>query len=276
MASNLELSSTSAFVLLLSDGQVHTSDATKKFLKLLDLESARPFAQKCNNFWPHYSEVIKNRKTCIYNLARQTVAEKVEQIVIFGAGFDTLSLEAATWNDTTRIFEIDTDNMDAKTHLIDLVDASLAQRISCITADMRSPDALIPALLQQGWRSDVPSLLIFEGISYYLKKQILWGIIGKFASGKNRVILEYLLPDSRIQKDIIPIARYPFDLITTETHLDHAVTYDISMIASKVKSLGSRILQHYTMQQMEKQRTLQNKIFTPRMCGWIEICMFCI
>lgn len=79
------LSSTSALVILLAEGQIHTGDPARRFLRMLNLDPGRPLYGEFVRLWPRYDQVIKNRKTCVFDLARRAVAEGVEQVVIFGA-----------------------------------------------------------------------------------------------------------------------------------------------------------------------------------------------
>ncbi len=273
------ISSTSAAVILLAEGRVHTSPLARRFLGMLNLDSGRWLHVKLARYWTHYDQIVKNRKSCILGLERLAAAEGgIEQVVIFGAGFDALSLEIHARQGRCRVFEIDIKNMDEKSSLMRSMDPSIADHIRCITTNMYSTDTIIPGLVEQGWRPDEPSTVIFEGISYYLPPYILWDVIGRFRTGTNtnQVIMEYLVPSEAIAKERNHIAQYPFDLIAADSGLIYITRYDVREITARVESLGGALVQHYDMMRMEKDRTSGNAIFKTRESGWIEVCRFAI
>ena len=62
-------------------------------------------------------------------------------------------------------------------------------------ADMKKPRNLSGVLKKNGWNCRMPSLLIMEGVSYYLDKKELLALINLFKkNGENHILLEYLLP----------------------------------------------------------------------------------
>ena len=269
-----DLSSTSALVLLWVQGEIHTSTFAQKFLDMLNLDSGKKILEQCKNFWPHYSEILKNRKSCILDLVKANILKnKIEQIVILGAGFDALSLEILSHAKNCKIFEIDIKNMDVKQNLIRRVHPSLVNSIDCITLDLSTPENMMPNLLMRGWRKNIPSLIIIEGLSYYLSKDQLRTIIGEFKTKNcdNHVILEYLLPADKISNKWVEIAEYPFMLISNDANLSFITRYSIDDILAYFTKSNSQLLCHYEMNKMEKERTSQNTLFD-KQTGWIEIC----
>ncbi len=264
---------------MMADGQVHTSGIARRFLDMLDLGSGRELFEKCVSYWPHYHHVVKNRKSCILNLTCSTIAnDGIEQVVVLGAGLDPLSLEIHTRHAGCKIFEIDVANMDTKTAMLQSISPSITDFIKCITLDLSNTDAITSSLLKSGWNPDAPSLMLLEGISYYLAADALWKTIGmlKSASGTNRIILEYFVPSEKISKDRLPIARYPFDLIASDAGIAHITRYDVDDIAARAERLGGKLLQHYDMGRMEQERMPESTLFKTPQSGWIEVCMFSV
>lgn len=273
----IDLSSTSALVLLWVDGDIHTSSMSKKFLGMLNLESGEEVLKQCDCFWPHYPEILKNRKSCILGIAKNNVSiYSINQMVVLGSGFDALSLEVYSHAQNCKIFEIDAKNMDTKQDLINTV-ASANDAIACITLDLSDYTKVVSALVAQGWDPNIPSLIIIEGLSYYLSKEALWGLIGEFKTQNqaNHIVLEYLLPPETIPSMWSKIAAYPFDLIAASSKLSFISRYDIAEISSRLSDAGGKLVCRHSMRDMEKKRTLQNKLFFEH-DGWIEICEFLI
>lgn len=264
-------------VTLLTGDEIHTSDIAKRFLGMLDLEPVRPFVEGCLDFWPHYDHLVKNRKSCILGLACDAISsDKIRQVIVPGAGLDPLSLEIHARHADCKIFEIDVANMDAKAELLRHVDPSIPDSIRCITGDLSDPETVMTGLIGNGWDPATPTLMILEGISYYLATDALWSTIGMLQSKSqtNRIILEYLIPYEAIPEAMRPIARYPFDLIERDADLDHIGKYLISDIAADARRIGGKILRHYDMEQMQQDRMPGSTLFCPPNTGWIEVCMF--
>ena len=124
--------------------------------------------------------MVKNRKSCILNLTCSTIAnDGIEQVVVLGAGLDPLSLEIHARHAGCKIFEIDVANMDTKTAMLQSVSPSITDFIKCITLDLSNTDAIMSSLLKSGWNPDAPSLMILEGISYYLEADALWKVTAR-------------------------------------------------------------------------------------------------
>ena len=126
------ISDTSACVLLLEDGRVHSSPGSRLLRGMLDLGPGRRLAEACASAWPHYGKVVRYRKWRILSLAREAVRAGIKQAAVFGAGLDALSVELAAGG--ARVFDLDVANMDEKARLLGRL--GLDGRISCVTADM--------------------------------------------------------------------------------------------------------------------------------------------
>lgn len=274
-----KLSPTSSSVLLWMDGRIYESDFSQKFLDRVNLDSGRELMSKCDQVWPHYGMVIRNRKHCILNLTKHILKDStIRQMVILGAGVDPLSIEMCSYFKELKVFELDYDCMDLKTSIIQSIDPGLADSISCITVDISKPDKVIEQLTAHGWRNE-PSLVIAEGISYYLPSEEFWNLIGRFKTNThdNKIILEYLLPDVDIAEDRATIPNRIFEIIFDHLKTETNVTkYNIGKINGHLQRLDGVLSNRYKMMDMEKNRTGQNRHFPSENSGWIEICCFSI
>ena len=279
---SINRSSTSALVLLLATDSitdvVHTSQAAKRYLDTLYLAPGQEMYAKCMRFWPHYPDVIKNRKTCILEMTDDAIRGGITQVVVFGAGFDVLSLDVVSRFKDCRFFEVDVANMDEKNQIIRSVDSLLGNRIRCIEMDISGSADVMAVLVEHGWDVDAPSLVIFEGISYYLPESTLWSVINMFGSisKQNQIILEYMVPNGEIQRERVPVAEYLFNLIAGDSELCRITQYGAEDIESRIRNLGGRLLRHDGMMEIEKRRTSENTVFPTARSGWIRVCNFAI
>ena len=258
-------------MLLWEDGAVHTSRASQEFRSRLDASAGRELLQQCDAAWPHYSEIVRNRKHCILTLSTKLLNDGINQAAILGAGFDTLSLELATHTDAT-IFDIDMADMNAKSDMIRSASPALCNRIRCITADISNFEAMAEKLSNAEW-SNAPSLIIIEGLSYYISKSNLWNMIQNLRSDtKTDIILEYLLPKDQIPYSDRHASEGAFDVIFKKFNLPPLTRYDSDDIKSGIARLGGIVHDTYDMTRMEKDRTGKNDLCDSSKNNWIEIC----
>ena len=269
----VKLSDTSAFVTLLAGRNVHTSPHALRYLDMLDLSPGEDLIRKCLNVWPHLDQLVKNRKRCILDETLECLRGGMRQVVILGSGIDTLSLEVASRAEGVTIYEMDTDNMDAKRRLLDEAAPDMAGRIRCVTADLGRPSEAAARAAEAGWRADVPSVLVLEGVSYYLGEQVLWESIRRFGAGsENQVILEYMVPSESIEPGRAHIPDDVFDTIS-EYLSDRLDIYRLShdTVRKRTAELGGMVVRRHTMHTMEMHRTGTTRHFPTERSGWIEV-----
>ncbi len=270
------LSDTSALVLLLTDGAVHTSKHSKKYLGMLNLDSGRALYSECDRIWPHYGEVIKNRKRCIMDLVlHHVIGERITQLAVLGSGMDALSLETVSRARNVDAYDVDYSHMGLKERLIRK--AYGPSPIRCVLSDLNDSKKVLDCMRKNGWGSSRPSVLVLEGISYYLSRKKLWDLVAAFktADRRNVLILEYMVPQEGIAKKRQQISEQVFGAIqkksgNPKTH--HTVRYDADDVRMHVKKIGGCVIRRYRMKDMEKSRTGHNVHFKTYKSGWIEIC----
>ena len=268
---------TSSLVLLWSDGVIHTSKMSKKFLSLLDLDSGRQLLSQCNEVWPHYDQVIKNRKKCILeSVLESIIVKEISQVVIFGSGMDALSLEIVSCAKNVTVYEVDIAQMNLKENIIKQIDSTLNNSIKCIGSDITKTSKAIQEIKQNGWDCTKPSIIVFEGISYFLTEKNLWDLVSEFSTSNqaNILLLEYLIPEEEISKDRVHIQDHVFGAIQmhVSSGKSQITRYNTNKIKLHLEKIHGEIIQHYTLKDMEKSRTGQNAHFQTSQSGWIEIC----
>jgi len=168
------------------------------------------------------------------------------------------------------IYEVDSANMGLKSTMIRRSGADLRRRIRCLESDLRNTADVVNTLKVSGWDDSKPSLLVFEGISYYLDRETMSNLVSLFATEKrqNVMILEYLLENDLIRPDRRHIPRMVFDII--KEHGSVQITrYAQDTIQSCFKSI--RILEGHTLKDMEKCRCGYNRYFKTDDDGWINV-----
>ena len=248
-------------------------------------------AAMCERVWPHYGEVVRNRKACIKRLAmRRLRGGRTRQVVILGAGLDPLSVEIAALTGYSAVsYEVDATGARRKRRLIEEASAAAAGCVRHVTADLEAagPRRIASALERRGWRGDMPTLVVAEGVSYYLRKPTLRGLFGPFrdSGGGGHAILEYLRDSDSIAPERARIASAVFGIFAEGTGAGRLSRYTDAEAAGLVAGApagrswrgaggGARAAGIATVgpAEMERARTRRNWLFPDDASGWIAVC----
>ncbi len=265
----MKLSSTSALVLLWAGREHLSGNLAKAWLDTLNLDEGRSLFAACNEICPYYAEVICNRKYGVRMFIAETLtAGKVTQVVIAGAGLDPLGIDLAETYPEVRIFEVDRDNMEAKKHVYaELHHGVVNNHPTFVTADLADAATTRKALRAQGWNPETSTVLVLEGISYYLAAESLQNLVRTLHP--HRIVCEYLKPEEQIAADRVMIPQQVFDLIARQCELPEIRRYDAAALGQLLD--GMCVMQRMSMSALEKARTAKSRYFPAEESGWIEV-----
>ncbi len=282
--SKCKLSPTSALVLLWTDKDSSAHPNTSQYLESIDLTEGQALVRDYEKIWPSYSQVITNRKYAIKKLAFDFLfsclsnnsstnsgiddSSKNSQVIILAAGLDPLSIEIASMFPKTSVFDVDLDNMDTKKNLLNQIN-----NIQCLTADITDTEILREKLCHAGWNSNLPTLLIAEGISYYIKSDDLWKIIDSFKSHnhRNALILESLIPFELVNDRFRYIPKKIFESLSTDFHLNQITHYTQESIVDQLSQISGQLKNILSLKEIEKTRLGENVFFHNENDGWIQV-----
>jgi O-methyltransferase involved in polyketide biosynthesis len=196
----------------------------------------------------------------------------LNQVIILGAGLSPLSIEWKSRYPNMAVFDIDIDNMKLKMELVSQIKSQKLQEIRFITADLENSSEVEEALIKNGFKIENPSLVVMEGISYYLSKNVLLNLSNLFRKLRtgSRLVMDYLVPARNIADDRQHIPERIFNLIKGECNLSEINRYDSKDFES---IFNAKILLKRTMMGIEKKRKGENILFPTSESGWIEICL---
>ncbi len=247
-----------------------------EFVGQLDLSDGEELLARCHDICPWYGEVIRNRKHFVKCLIEDELTSRTvpSQVVIPAAGSSPLALELLL-NQRLRVkkvIEVDIAGMAEKRQLYSEVAPDLADRIACITADITAGEFSIEMLKAEGeYESNSPTIVLFEGISYYIEEESLRRAIGLFQSERqqNLVLVEYLLPCSFIKKAIQPIPSKIFRTIGDYAGLSNIRCYSPDEVEQFFDSVRSSEVRHYFLTDMERLRKGKTQRFVEESDGWV-------
>ena len=246
------------------------------FVAQLDLSEGGELLARCHDICPWYGEVIRNRKYFVRRLIEEELTSRATpcQVVIPAAGVSPLALDLLLNQrlHVERVIEVDIAGMAEKRQLYSKVAPDLADRIACITADITAEEFSIEMLKAEGeYQSNSPTIVLFEGISYYIDEECLRRAIGLFQSKlqQNLVVLEYMLPCSFIKKAMQPIPSGIFGTIGDYAGLSNIRCYSPDEVEQFFYSVRGSEVRHYFLTDMERLRKGKPKRFVEESDGWV-------
>lgn len=268
-----DIQDTSLLVTILQGNTIHTTPACKKYRSLVNLTPGRSLAKKYTDYSDVFEQIVKNRKYCVSRLALQ-YAKPNTQFVILAAGIDALSLYLASKRHDIVLFETDINLMKEKTKLLYKSSPKLSKLIHCITADIAKPKLFHKKLVQHGFDPTLPTVIVAEGISYYITKNIFWNTIKTLTHPKleNKLIFEHSIPVRYVHPSTRYLLRFGFGTITKNVDVQPLTYYSHHTINAEVKKIGGNVINHHTMKSIEKCRFGKNVKFTHNNDIGIEIC----
>ncbi len=273
------LGSTSALVILWAM-KIYKDYPSKKFLKHLDLSEGDALLEQCNFICNWYDEVIINRKYLINQIIHNKIDDLNSncQIVILGSGMSPLPLEIIDkyGDKVDSIFEIDQDHMEYKKQIYSTYFPEISSKIKLISSKIDENtdlDALLGEFKNQ-YDVNLSTIIVAEGISYYISKEILKKLAMDFKSSNNQnlFILEYLVRYNEIKgQEHRYIAENVFNLIQERCNVPEINKYSEKEVYELFEELNCKMISHFDMSDMEKIRKKHNEYFSTSKPGWIEI-----
>jgi O-methyltransferase involved in polyketide biosynthesis len=246
------------------------------FVDQLDLSNGQELLARCHDVCPWYGEVIRDRKNFLRHCIQRELTTRAEQcqVVILAAGVSPLALELllSQRDRVTKVIEVDIAGMPEKHRLYAAVAPDLADRIACVTADITTAGFSAGMLKAEGgYQPDAPTIVLFEGISYYITEAQLRHAMGVFRSTKqqNVIILEHLLPCALVNEARRSIPSGIFRTIGAYAGVSNIRCYSRGHVESLFRSLRGSNVRHYSSTDMERVRNDKPRRFVEDGDGWI-------
>ncbi|MBN1636256.1 MAG: SAM-dependent methyltransferase [Deltaproteobacteria bacterium] len=140
-------------------------------------------------------EYVIARTRYIDTVFQQALADGFEQILIFGAGFDTRSIRFQAQTKGTTIFELDVHNtQNAKILQFQKRNIPVPTNLVFVAIDFEQ-ETLVHKLAEAGFGRNKKSLFVLEGLLMYLHPQAVdetLSVIRQYAGPQSRIVFDYL------------------------------------------------------------------------------------
>ena len=256
------VSSTSALVLLWTDRSLYESDSAKRFFQNIKLDSGILFKEEMDIVFVRAKEEVSNRKYGVKKLCTDFLKNSSNaQVVFLGPGLDPLSLELAHTFPRSSFFDVDMDNMGVKEAITREIDGP--ENIAFCKADIGNPDQLVPSLEESGWDKDKKTLLVAEGVAYYIPKEQFQRSLGSLRTAGGGLVFEYSVVEEEITDSAVAKSyRDAFDklqeLLDFPCPLNRYAKGEISSLA---KFLEGELMLTMNQTILERGRTGSNQYY---------------
>ncbi len=250
--------STSALVLLWTKQSIYNSISAKKFFQKINLDAGEPLRKELEIEGLTHHEEVTNRKYGVQKFcANFFTATSDGQVIFLGAGLDPKSLDVAELFPNLYVFDVDIDNMDIKERITREIQGP--KNIAFCKADIGATEEMRTVLKNHGWDENKKTLLVAEGISYYVPKTVFKKSIQSLKTHDGGIILEYSLPYEELPRQGYRIF---FDKLQQLLGLDEQLCcYGVDEVALLSKELGGRLITTMNQTMLEKERTGENTFY---------------
>ena len=267
----LRVSHTSALVLLWAGRSPYKSERALKFLDRVDLSAGKKLWEEFNSVFNSYDEIILNRKFGVRYFWNNFLQSRPDsQVILLAAGLDPISLDIADQFPEAKIFEVDLDNMGLKERLVKELGGPESIRFCSVS--LTETDKLTEVLIGQGWDKESPTLLIAEGVSYYVAKIHFQKTLSALKTPKGGLIFEFGIPFETVALGWQSIPLRIFGKLERDFRLPPVSLYSIREVQTLAGRLGvSDKVIILDQTELEKRRKGRAEIFAEPDSGWINV-----
>ena len=191
-----QVPATSALVLLFTEADVYEGNAAKRLFASLDLSAGHELRAHFTEHWDVAYTAIKTRKVRVRQLSQEYLRTNPSaQVISLGGGLDPMTIDLAELFPQASVFDVDMSQMDVKATINAAVDGP---KLKFVTANLGDTDDLVRVLQTHGWDAERPTLVVAEGITYYVPAPVFAQALGAVRTDGGALVLEYSLQDEEI------------------------------------------------------------------------------
>ena len=165
----------------------------KFFIPVIKIGMFRKFFT--NRFPAGMYEYVISRTKFIDSVFQKSIFNEFDQILIFGAGFDSRGIRFGDLNKKTKIFELDAPvTQEAKINQLKKREIELNPNVIFISIDFNK-ESLEDKLIEFGFQKNKRSLFILEGLTMYLDPEAIdstFHVIDQFAGTGSEIVFDYV------------------------------------------------------------------------------------
>lgn len=142
---------------------------------------------------------IAVRKRFLDDETRRAISDGATQVLVVGAGFDTLCQRLALEFPNVQFVEVDHPGTHGVKRMAVEKTGAAAPNLHLLAADLAA-ESLADALSRSPWQSDAPSVVVAEGVLMYLDASAISALLTAVkdnTSPGSRLLFTYMQPDAK-------------------------------------------------------------------------------
>ena len=268
-----KISATSALVLLWTDRSVYQGGMAKRFLDGVDLEAGRPLSDRIHQISNISKIEVTNRKFAVGKFCDRFLESVPDaQVVFLASGLDPRSIDVAERHPRCSVYDIDSENMDVKERLGREIGGP--RNIAFCPGDVSNAPEILRG---RGWDPGRATLVVAEGITYYVPKRAFREILSRLVTPSGGLILEYSVPEDLVDEENRPPYTEYFVVARELLGLpDPLLRYTPAEVESLADLIGGRISETLDQRKVEAERTGANDLYSGTNPGviWVSYILF--
>ena len=211
---------------------------------------------KLDRFLPGGREYLMARTIYFDRLFVDALTNKISQIVLLGAGYDSRAYRFTNLNEGTRIFELDiAPTQDRKKKCLRKARIAVPEQVTFVPINFNR-ESIKDVLKKAGYHSDQKTLFMWEGVSYYLEEESVnttLELVSKSSLNESAIAFDYTIPVSEEN-----INNYygvkEFTQAMKAHHANEELMFSINegQIESFLEKRGLKMIEHLNNDEIEK------------------------
>jgi methyltransferase (TIGR00027 family) len=227
---------------------------------------------KLDSLLPGLSEYVIARTAYFDDLFKDALKNRLPQIALLGAGYDSRAYRFAKMNEGTRVFELDiAPTQERKKKCLERARVEIPQQVKFVPINFNE-EPLGEVLEESGFENGEVALFIWEGVSYYLDMESVdatLDYISHLANRESSIALDYAVSLSDENVNDYYGAK-EFARIMREQHADEELKFSVDEgeIGSFLRQRDLKIVDHLDNEEIERAYLVdEDGLSTGRMTG---------
>jgi len=218
--------------------------------------------EKLNVSLPGLNEYMIARTAYFDELFIDALNDRIPQIVLLGAGYDTRAYRFTKVNSATNVFELDaepTQNRKLKCFKKGRID--IPQHVKLVPIDFNE-ESIRDVLEEAGYDNREKTLFIWEGVSYYLEAESVdttLELVSKSLHNESTIAFDYTisLSDDTVD-DLYGVQEFTQTMKKHHANEELMFSIDEGKVASFLEQRNLKVVEHLDNEEIERRYLLDD------------------
>jgi methyltransferase (TIGR00027 family) len=211
---------------------------------------------KLNEAFPGLHEYMIARTAYFDRVFRDALNNKIPQIVLLGAGYDSRAYRYSKLNRATKIMELDIGpTQNRKKQCLNKAQIDIPEQVTLVSINFNK-ESIKNVLEKAGYENDKETLFLWEGVSYYLNAEAAGEtleFVSQSLSNESAIAFDYTISVS--EENINQYGVKEFFLSMKEHHQEESLLFaiDDGKIELYLEQRGLKIVNHLDNDEIERE-----------------------